>query len=48
MLHAAAAHSVCSGVFINPFPLVAGVRLVDARNASRMVFGVSIVGRFSM
>ncbi len=33
-------------VTIDPFPAVAGVRFVDARNASRMYLGVSIVARF--
>ena len=31
-----------------PFPLVAGVLLVDARSASIISFDVRIVGRFSM
>ena len=47
ILYAAAAIPCGSG-FINPLPFVAGVRLVDALSASRMSFGVNIVGRFSM
>jgi hypothetical protein len=47
ILYAAAAIPFGSG-FINPLPLVAGVRLVDALSASRMSFGVNIVGRFSI
>ncbi len=35
-------------VTVDPFPAVAGVRFVDARSASRMNLGVSIVARFSM
>jgi hypothetical protein len=35
-------------VTVDPFPAVAGVRFVDARRASMMNLGVSIVARFSM
>ena len=37
-----------AAVATKPFPLVAGVLLVDARSASIISFEVRIVGRFSM
>ena len=45
-IHYAAAAVEPSG-FMSPLPFVAGVRFVDARSASRMSFGVNIVGRIS-
>ena len=40
-------YHAAGAVTIDPFPAVAGVRFVDARSASRMNLGVSIVARFS-
>ncbi len=37
-----------AAVAARPFPLVAGVLLVDARSASIIIFGVRIDGRFLM
>ena len=39
---------ISSVFFANPLPEVAGVLFVDARSASSTMFGVSIVGLFSM
>ncbi len=43
-------HAVAAAGFVlmRPLPLVAGVRFVDAQRASKMNFGLSISGCFSM
>ena len=46
--YAATAVLVSSVTFANPLPDVAGVLFVDARSASNTIFGVSILGLFSM
>ena len=44
--YAAIAIPFVVGGFASPLPFVAGFRFVDAHSASRMSFGVNIVGRF--